>query len=259
MIVTVLGSGTSAGVPMIGCACPVCRSSDARNRRTRASIWVEQRGRHFVVDTTPDFRAQVLREGVPRVDGVLWTHAHADHINGIDDLRAFNFLQRDAIQGWANPETAAYLKRAFAYIWATDVQVGGGKPALDLRAIPDDPSAFRPYDLPIVPLPVKHGRLDVTGYRFGPFAYITDTNHIPDETLARLEGLDVLILSALRPEPHPTHFNFAESIEIVRRVRPGRAYFTHLNHEVDHAREGADLPDGITLAFDGLKIELPDA
>ncbi|MBZ0253224.1 MAG: MBL fold metallo-hydrolase, partial [Candidatus Methylomirabilis sp.] len=226
MRVTVLGSGTSAGVPMIACGCAVCRSDHPRNRRTRASIRVETAGKHFLVDTTPDLREQALREGVTRVDAVLWTHGHADHMNGLDDLRAFNFAQKGAIHGWADAETARLIRRNFDYIWDDGAQAGGGKPAIELEALGED---FRPLGVAVTPLPVKHGRLDVTGFRFGRFAYVTDLSLVPPETEAKLGGLDVLLLGALRPRPHPTHLCFEEALEVVARVRPRLAYFTHLN------------------------------
>jgi len=257
--VTVLGSGTSTGVPMIACPCEVCTSDDPRNRRTRASIWVETQGKHFVVDTGPDFRAQALRERMPRLDAVLWTHAHADHTHGIDDIRQFNFRQKETIPAWASEETVRHLTRTFGYIWGGARQQGGGVPSIDLRPLPDDPDApFEPLGVPVTPLPVKHGAVDVWGFRFGPFAYLTDLNQVPDATFERLRGVEVLVISALRHRPHDTHFHFEGSLEVVERVKPREAWFTHLNHEVDYARDGAALPEPVRLAYDGLTIELPD-
>src|SRR5712691_1908695 len=203
LTVTYLGTGTSTGVPVVGCRCRVCTSDDPRNQRLRQSVKVETDGKTFLIDTTPDLRTQLLRDPVPRLDFLLFTHSHADHIMGLDDIRPFNFRQREPIHAYASAHTAKAIRRAFSYIWA-DTQVGGGKPQLELHEVD---AAFDHEGIRIVPIPVQHGDWTILGYRIGPFAYITDTNGIPDATVELLRGVDTLALDGLRPSPpHPTHF-----------------------------------------------------
>ena len=251
LTVTFLGTGTSTGVPVVGCRCAICASDDPRNKRLRQSAKLEANGRVFLIDTTPDLRQQLLRDPIPRLDFVLFTHSHSDHLMGLDDIRPFNFRQREAIHAFANPNTAKAIRRAFSYIWA-DTQEGGGKPQLELHEV-DGPFTFEGID--IVPLPVTHGEWTILGYRIGPFAYITDTNGIPDSTMALLEGVEVLALDGLRPSPpHPTHFTIGQAIEVAQRIGARETYLIHLTHDIDHATLEAKLPPGVKLAYDGLKL-----
>jgi len=253
MLVTFLGSGTSTGVPVVGCRCAVCTSTDSRNQRLRQSVKIEAAGKYFLIDTTPDLRLQLLREPIPRLDFILYTHSHSDHLMGLDDVRPFNFRQHEAVHAFASAPTAKAIRRAFSYIWS-DSQAGGGKPQLELHEI-DGP--FTHDGIDIVPIPVRHGDWMILGYRIGSFAYITDTNGIPDESLQLLEGLDTLALDGLRPSPkHPTHFTIDEAVAVAARIAPRMTYLIHLTHEVDHATVEATLPKNVRLAWDGLRLEL---
>jgi phosphoribosyl 1,2-cyclic phosphate phosphodiesterase len=253
MIVTFLGTGTSTGVPVVGCRCRVCTSDDPKNQRLRQSVKIEANGKHFLIDTTPDLRLQLLRFPIPRLDFVLYTHSHSDHLMGLDDIRPFNFRQRESITAYASPPTAHAIRRAFSYIW-NDSQIGGGKPQLELVEV-DGP--FSAHGIDVIPIPVQHGEWTILGYRIGPFAYITDTNGIPPESRALLEGVEVLAIDALRPAPrHPTHFTLGEAIEAAREIGPRTTYLIHIAHEVDHRETEATLPEGVHLAYDGLQLEL---
>jgi phosphoribosyl 1,2-cyclic phosphate phosphodiesterase len=254
--VTLLGTGTSHGVPMIGCECAVCRSTDPRDRRTRPSILLERPGGPFVlVDTSTDLRAQALACGVTRVDAICFTHSHADHILGLDEVRRFNVLQRASIPCYADAATLEDLRRTFSYIFNPPRSAGGGIPDVTLHEIG---GAFVVDGLEIVPVPLLHGRRSILGFRVGPFAYLTDCNRIPDGSWRLLEGVDTLVLDALRDRPHPTHFSVAEAVEVVERLRPVRALLTHICHDLPHAATCARLPSGVELAYDGqvLQIEL---
>ena len=252
MIVTFLGTGTSTGVPVVGCRCRVCTSPHPKNQRLRQSVKIEAGGKHFLIDTTPDLRLQLLRDPIPRLDFILYTHSHSDHLMGLDDIRPFNFRQRAPIAAYASAPTANAIRRAFGYIW-NDSQIGGGKPQLELVEV-DAP--FSACGIDVVPIPVRHGNWTILGYRIGPFAYITDTNGIPDESRALLEGIEVLALDALRPSPpHPTHFTIVEAIDVAREIGAPTTYLIHLTHEVDHNEVEATLPAGVHLAYDGLTLE----
>jgi phosphoribosyl 1,2-cyclic phosphate phosphodiesterase len=253
MRVTFLGSGTSTGVPVIGCRCRVCTSDDPRDRRLRQSVKIEMRGKHFLIDTTPDLRLQLLRHPIPRLDFVLFTHSHSDHLMGLDDIRPFNFRQREPIHAFASPHTAKAIRRVFAYIW-DESQMGGGKPQLDLH---DIEGPFEHDGIEITPIPVIHGDWTILGYRIGRFAYITDTNGVPPASMKLLEGIDTLALDGLRPSPpHPTHFTISEAIDCARAIGARQTYLIHLTHDVSHAEFGATLPDGVALAYDGLELEI---
>jgi len=247
-----LGSGTSTGVPVIGCTCTVCRSADPRNRRLRPGVRLDLAGGTAVVDTSPDFREQALHFGLERVDAVLYTHAHADHVFGLDDLRVFNFRQKSSIPCYGSADTIARLRQIFAYVFE-DGPEGGGKPKLDLVAVRGE---FELLGERVVPVPVRHGGLEVFGYRIGPFALVTDVSEVPEESWSLLAGTEVLILSALRYREHPTHFNFEQAIEAAQRVGARRTIFTHIAHEVDHAHLRVTLPQGIEVGHDGLVVEL---
>jgi phosphoribosyl 1,2-cyclic phosphate phosphodiesterase len=251
LTITFLGTGTSTGVPVVGCRCAICTSPDERNKRLRQSVKIEAGGKHFLIDTTPDLRLQLLKFPIPRLDFVLFTHSHSDHLMGLDDIRPFNFRQREPIAAYANPMTAKAVRRAFSYIWS-DSQVGGGKPQLDLHEVT---SAFSHDGIEIVPLPVRHGDWTILGFRIGNFAYITDTNGIPEESMRLLEGVEILALDGLRPSPrHPTHFTISEAVEAAQAIAPRETWLIHLTHEVDHATVEATLPPGIRLAYDGLVL-----
>ena len=253
--VTFLGTGTSHGVPMIGCGCATCHSTDPRDKRLRPSIYVEVEGGPAVlVDTGTDLRQQALTFGVARVDAILFTHSHADHIMGLDEVRRFNAAQRGAIPAYADERTAADLRRTFHYIFQPPAERGGGVPQIDLHTI-DGP--FDCHGLMVVPVPVFHGSRPILGFRFGGFAYLTDCNRIPDQAWPLLDELDVLVLDALRHRPHPTHFTVAQALDVASRVRPRQTYLTHICHDLPHAATNASLPPGVELAYDGLVIEAP--
>jgi phosphoribosyl 1,2-cyclic phosphate phosphodiesterase len=247
-----LGSGTSSGVPVIGCDCAVCRSDDPRNRRSRAGILLELPSGNVVIDTSPDFREQALKANLRRVDAVLYTHPHADHVFGLDDLRIFNFLQRRAISCYGSPATMERLRQVFAYVF-DDSPEGGGKPKLQFHGVTE------PFDLlgeRVVPVPLWHGEMEVLGYRIGKFACVTDVSSIPESSFELLADLDLLVLSALRYKPHPTHFNFEEAIDAARRIGARRTLFTHIAHDVDHAHPAIAIPQGMEIGHDGMVVEL---
>jgi len=252
MRLTFLGTGTSTGIPTLGCHCPVCRSPDPRDKRTRPSVLLEFNGRVVVIDTTPDFREQALRAGMERLDAVLFTHAHADHVLGLDDVRPFYFRQQVPIPIFADPRCMESLRRIFAYIFDGTYKYGGVA-QLDPQVI-EGPFAL--WEFRLLPLPVLHGDLPVLGFRFGNAAYVTDFSSIPETTLPLLAGLEVLILDALRHKPHPTHSNLEQSLALVDRLKPRQAFFTHMAHELGHEETNATLPPHVRLAYDGLKVEL---
>lgn len=251
--ITVLGSGTSVGVPTIGCHCPVCTSADPRDKRLRPSVLVSYRGRNVVIDTTPDFRYQALRAGVERLDAIVFTHAHADHIMGLDDVRPFNYRQRSGIPVYGAPETIDTLRRVFEYVFA-DIEHDSHVPRLETFALDGEP--FEVFGMQFTPVPLNHGSSRVYGYRFGPAAYLTDHSGIPRESLDALRGLDVLFLDALRHKPHPTHTTVARALEYVEELMPRRAFFTHICHDLPHEETERALPPHVRLAYDGLEIQV---
>ena len=251
--ITVLGSGTSVGVPTIGCHCDVCTSTDPRDNRLRPSILVSYGEHNVLIDTTPDFRTQALRAKIARLDAVVFTHSHADHIMGLDDVRPFNFRQKGQIPIYAFPETMEALERCFRYIWA-DGKRESNVPQLDRRVL--DGSPFDVLGLEFQPIPVLHGSATIHGFRFGNAAYLTDHSDIPPESMEKLRGLDVLFLDALRYKPHPTHSTVERSTKTVELLSPRRAFFTHICHDLAHERAESMLPPHIRLAYDGLEIQL---
>lgn len=244
-----LGTGTSMGIPTLGCPCDVCHSDDARDRRTRPSLLLRYDGHNVVIDTSPDFRVQMLREGVEQVDAVVYTHAHADHVLGLDDLRAYN-LRQGQIPLYASPETRAGILKTFHYVF------GGATPNSTIPRLQmnDIGGRFELFGLEFAPLQVFHGEMEVLGFRFGPVAYVTDFSVIPKMSLERLEDLELLVLSALRDTPHPNHSTVENSVELARKLKPRRTCFTHMAHDLPHAATNERLPEGVELAYDGLKI-----
>jgi phosphoribosyl 1,2-cyclic phosphate phosphodiesterase len=254
----ILGSGTSTGVPMIGCHCPVCRSDDPRNQRSRCSALVRCHGQHILIDTAPDLRFQALREGLQQIDAVLYTHTHADHVHGIDDLRSFNLREQESIPLYGAPECVAALQRSFSYIFRPG-ENGGFRPRLHLETIR---GPFFVGRVPIIPLAIEHGGDPVLGYRIGDLAYLTDCNRIPAATRAALAGIKTLIIDALRFAPHPTHFTITEAITFAQGCGIERTILTHLSHDVDARQHSAALPAGVEFAYDGqiipFVLPLPD-
>jgi phosphoribosyl 1,2-cyclic phosphate phosphodiesterase len=249
--VTFLGTGTSTGVPVPTCTCGVCRSTDPRDARLRPSVLLRWEGASVLVDTSTDLRQQALRQGLMGLDAVFYTHAHADHIFGLDDLRMFNWRRGGAIPVYGSAITLAAIRRTFWYVFE-DVEAGGGKPLLELH---DVDAPFTLYGRNVIPVPLRHGRLPILGYRIGGFAYLTDVSAIPEASYALLRDLDVLVLSALRRRPHPTHLHLDRALEEAGRIGAKRTLFTHIAHELSHAAVAAELPPGIELAYDGLRLE----
>jgi phosphoribosyl 1,2-cyclic phosphate phosphodiesterase len=253
---TLLGTGTSTGVPSIGCECETCTSDDARDKRLRVSVLVEHDGRTVLVDTSSDFRQQALRQRLKRLDAVLITHCHADHIFGLDDIRPLNF-RHGALGVYANERAWVDIRRIFKYIFEPS-HFGGGLPQVVAHTVEHGASFCLGADFPVTPVEVIHGRLPVMAYRFKDFAYATDLSEIPPRSLDLLRHLDVLVLDCLRLTPHPTHLWLERSLAYVEELRPRRAYFTHIAHDIKHARDSALLPPGVEWGYDGLVISDSD-
>jgi phosphoribosyl 1,2-cyclic phosphate phosphodiesterase len=249
-----LGSGTSTGIPSLCCTCAVCRSDNPFNKRLRASIVVITGDHNILIDTSTDLRQQCLTHGVERVDSVLYTHHHADHVHGIDELRSFNYFNDTIIPCYGNKPTLQQLKMNFSYIFTGTQQVGGGIPKLTLNEL--DGEAFLLGGVTVQPLDITHGKLAILGYRLNDIAYITDCSAIPEPTLEKLKGLDLLILNALGHDPHPTHFCLSEALAAIDKIKPRRALLTHINHKFDHQKVSGELPENVELAYDGLKVPL---
>lgn len=251
--ITFLGTGTSSGVPMIACSCEVCSSTDKKDKRLRSSILVQSATTSFVVDTTPDFRYQMLRAGIKKLDAVLFTHPHKDHIAGLDDVRAFNYFQQKPMDIYANSLTEEAIKREFAYAFSDKKYPG--IPSLNLITIDENP--FFIGDIPVTPVLVWHLKMPVLGFRFGNFTYITDANRVDDEEKEKIKGSEILVLNALRKEKHISHFTLDEAIALVNELAVPNAYFTHISHQLGrHKNVNEILPIGIELAFDGLELQL---
>ncbi len=254
MKIRVLGSGTSTGVPLVGCSCATCISTDLRDKRLRPSILVESDTTTVVIDTSADFRYQMLRENVKKIDAVVFTHHHFDHIGGFDDVRAFNFMLRKALPIYLMQETLDNLERTFIYAFMDTGQKGGGVPVVEQHII--DKEAFTVGDIDFMPIPMMHGKMRVNGYRIGNFAYCTDTNFISEESFALLHNLDILILDALRYESHTTHFSVDEALAAAKRIGAKQTYFTHIAHNIKHDDLESRLPQGIAICYDGLHFEI---
>lgn len=260
MRLTLLGTGTSFGVPQIGCHCPTCTSSDPRDKRSRTSALVDTRGKRLLIDTPPELRLQLVAASVDHVDAVLYTHGHADHVHGIDDLRALSVRLGAMLPAYGSRETLAELGTKFPYIFDPSivVPVGTSKPELAAHAL-EPGVTVAIAGVPVLPLALPHGAQSVFGYRVGPIAYLTDVKTVPADAVAALGGLEVLVLNALLSRPHPLHLSVPEAVEMAQRIGARRTYFTHLTHEFTHQALAAMLPPGIEPAFDGLVIDVPGA
>lgn len=252
MEIIILGCGTSTGVPVIGCHCQVCDSTDPKNRRTRSSALVRSGGQSILIDTSTDLRLQALSNSIEKIDAVLFTHAHADHIHGIDDLRTFNMLQKGSIPCFGSETTMKRIKKTFDYIFINDGR-DGWKPNLTANIVD---SAFEFSGIEITPVEIIHGKAPIFGYRIGRAAYITDCSLIPESSVDKLKGVDVLVIGALRYKHHPTHFTVEQAIEASRKIGPKRTILTHLGHSLDYAKDNWTLPPGIELAYDGMRVEV---
>lgn len=255
MTVTFLGTGSSQGVPVIGCHCPVCMAIDKKNQRLRCSIWVQAGNTSVVIDAGPDFRYQMLRARVEQLDAIIFTHSHKDHIAGLDDVRAYNYHQNKPMDIWATQETQAALRREFAYVFENASYPG--IPQVQLHEINNH--GFRIGDLEILPVFVKHYKMEVLGFRFGAFTYVTDANYIAPEERDKMRGSNTIVLNALRNEPHISHFTLPEAIDVAQDIAAPNTYFTHISHQLGlHETVNKTLPSGMCLAYDGLTLHFPD-
>lgn len=259
MLVTILGSGTSQGVPIIGCKCATCTSDNPKDKRLRVSAFLEiespgdDSNLKLLIDTTPDFRQQMLVNNIDDIDAVLYTHPHVDHIMGMDDIRQINQLHKKPVDIYGNKFTIDYIKKTFSYVFDTKTYKGGGIPNININVITID--KFKIRGVEIIPIEYNHGPAKIFGYRVGDFAYMTDCSFIPETEFSKLNGLKVLVLDALRYREHPTHFNIKQAVEAAQRINAGQTYFTHITHDILHDTDNPKLPERIALAYDGLKFE----
>jgi phosphoribosyl 1,2-cyclic phosphate phosphodiesterase len=252
MKLTILGCGTSTGVPVIGCRCNVCMSGDARNRRTRTSALVTVDSRNILIDTPPDFHAQAIANKLEHVDAVLYTHDHADHIFGLDDLRGFNFSQQSPVPIYGSEKTMSRIKLLFDYIWNPEAPMGGGKPLLESNVVAGE---FEVSGIKIRPIEIKHGQQVIFGFRIKDLVYLTDCSEIPESSRGFLQDAKMMVLGALRFRPHPTHFSLDQALEEIQRLKPENAVLTHLSHSFDYAELSGSFPKGVELAYDGMVRE----
>lgn len=251
--ITFLGTGTSGGVPMIACGCEVCISTDQKNKRLRSSILVQSKNTTLIVDTTPDFRTQMLRENVKKLDAILFTHPHKDHVAGLDDIKAYNYFQQKPMDVYANTLTQEALRREFSYIFTENKYPG--IPSVNLHTITNQP--FVIGDITVAPIQVWHLKMPVLGFRFGDFTYITDANRIDEKEKEKIKGSKILVLNALRKKEHISHFTLVQAIDLVKELNIPQAFFTHISHQLGlHDDVNEELPPGIQLAWDGLQIEI---
>jgi phosphoribosyl 1,2-cyclic phosphate phosphodiesterase len=256
MRLTFLGTGTSMGVPVIGCRCAVCSSADPHNKRLRTSALLEVGGLNLLFDAGPDLRQQALAVGLARLDAVLLTHAHADHVAGLDDLRPLNFAQRAAIPLYGAAPALKFVRERFGYAFA-NLSDGSTRPSLELVEISNS-TAFQIGEVPVMPFDVYHGTWTITGFRIGGLGYVTDASAVPPASLAHLRDLDLLVLNALRLTPHPTHFSLDQALELIDELNPGRTLLVHMTHDIEHQAVNAMLPAHVRLAYDGQVVELED-
>lgn len=250
---TFLGTGTSQGIPVIACECPVCKSFDYRDKRLRTSIYIETENVKLVIDTGPDFRQQMLREHIKQLDAILFTHEHKDHIAGLDDVRGFNFIQQRDMPVYARKNVIEALHREFAYIFSENKYPG--IPRVEINELVNEP--FEINGERITPIQVMHYKLPVFGFRIKDFTYITDANFISDEEMEKIKGSKIVVLNALQKEPHVSHYTVEEAVEVIQKINPDKAYFVHMGHRLGkHADEEKELPQNIHFAYDGLVLEL---
>ena len=253
MNILFLGSGTSTGIPSLCCNCDVCQSANPKNKRLRSSILVRNDENNLLIDTSTDLRQQCLVNNITHINQVLYTHHHADHVHGIDELRSFNYFNNTVIPCYGNKQTIHEIKKNFNYIFNGTTQIGGGLPKLTLHIANGE--TFTLGGISVTPLDIIHGELTILGYKLNNCAYITDCSRIPSETKKQLRNLDILILNALGFDPHPTHFSLSQALDAVKELAPKHAIFTHINHKFDHEAVLAELPEGVELAYDGMAIE----
>ena len=255
MRVIILGCATSTGVPIIGCGCSVCTSDNPKNKRTRCSAFIETQGKKILIDTSPDLRMQAFRHNITKIDAVLYTHSHADHTHGIDELRTYNFMNKMVIPCFGDPQTVSNIKSNFKYIFDGSYSPGG-KPKLEITSINGD---FDFNGVRIIPIEVQHADWFILGYRIGKMAYLTDCSGVPEGSIKRLKGLELLIIDALRYKPHPAHLSVDQAIGVIRGIKPKMAVFTHMGHELEYEKLSNELPKNIEPAYDGMEFDLDDA